>query len=72
MKRYIRVQASLKDDIYQKAKDQRNLNEIYTRLNNLIDAMNELSEEKFDEIGLESFYKDVLDLNQKMYKYYKL
>ncbi len=71
MKRYIRVQASSKDDIYQKAKEQRNLNEIYTGLNNLIDAMNQISAEKFDELGLKSFYRDALDLNQKIYKYYK-
>ena len=71
MKRYIKVQSSSKEEIFNKAKDQRCLNEIYRSLNNLVDAMNDLSTEKFNEIGLDLFYKTVLDKIQDMYPYYK-
>lgn len=71
MKRYIKVESSSKDAVYQDAKDQRNLNQIYTSLNSLIDAMNGLSTEKFNEIGLDLFYKVALDKLQDMYIYYK-
>lgn len=71
MKRYIRVEASSKQDTFREATDQRYLNEIYMSLNSLIDALNGLSTDKFNEIGLDRFYKTVLDKYQDMYKYYK-
>lgn len=71
MKRYIRVEASSKQDIFREATEQRYLNEIYMSLNSLIDALNGLSTDKFNEIGLDRFYKTVLDKYQEMYKYYK-
>lgn len=80
MKRYIRVEASSKQDTFREAThqpyldeatDQRYLNEIYMSLDSLIDALNGLSTDKFNEIGLDRFYKIVFDRHQDMYKYYK-
>lgn len=71
MKRYSKIQSVTKSDVFRQSADQANLNTIYRSLRELIDAMNGLSNEKFDELGLVDFYKEVIDWHQDLYKYYR-
>lgn len=60
MKRY--VKSVTKDDVFKQATQGRYLSELFTELSKLIDIMNGLSREKFEELGLESLYEASIDI----------
>ena len=70
MKRYVKADG-IKTDIFKKATSQAAINDLYLGLMKISRALENMSEEDYNKLGLSGFYQEVNDKLQDIYPYYK-